>query len=170
MHTFKYSAHAWITGSVTLTIIRELEIVHHLPKLVAAVLGEAPTSLCLQLGVQTSPSSEATQAVFREAGVRQEKSPPFQPALTCVSSTLSSVLRFQTASFFPSFLRLNLQHIEVPRLGTESEQQLPAYSTATAAPHMSHVCDPHCSLWQRRILNPLSKACILVDTCWVHFC
>ena len=33
---------------------------------------------------------------------------------------------------FVLFSRLHLWHIEVPRLGTESELQLPAYTTATA--------------------------------------
>ena len=45
--------------------------------------------------------------------------------------------------------------MDVPRLGVESELQLLAY-TATRDP--SHVCDLHCSLWQRRILNLPSKA------------
>ena len=31
--------------------------------------------------------------------------------------------------------------MEVPRLGTELELQLPAYTTATATPDPSHVCD-----------------------------
>ena len=59
--------------------------------------------------------------------------------------------------------------MEVPGLGFESELQLPAYITATA--DQSHVCDLHCSLWQRRILNPLREARdpthILMDTNWV---
>ena len=44
-----------------------------------------------------------------------------------------------------------MQRMEVPRLGVESELQLPAYGTATATQ------DPHSSQ-QRWILNPLSKA------------
>ena len=50
--------------------------------------------------------------------------------------------------------------MEVPRLGVESELQLPAYTTATATGtlDLSHICDlPH-SLQQCWILNPLSKA------------
>ena len=50
------------------------------------------------------------------------------------------------------------QHMKVPRLGVESELQLPAYATATATWNPSHVCNLHHSLQQRRILNPLSKA------------
>ena len=56
----------------------------------------------------------------------------------------------------------------VPRLVVESELQLPASTTATAIQDPSCTCDlPH-SLWQGRILNPLSKARdrtpILLDT------
>ena len=48
--------------------------------------------------------------------------------------------------------------MEVPRLEVKSELQLLAYSTATAKPDPSQVFDLHHSSWQRRILNPLSKA------------
>ena len=48
------------------------------------------------------------------------------------------------------------------------EQQLLAYATATAISDLSHLCDLCFRLWQRWILNPLSKArdqtCILMDT------
>ena len=48
--------------------------------------------------------------------------------------------------------------MEVPRVGVESELQLPAYTTATATRDPSHVCDLHHSSRQRQILNLLSKA------------
>ena len=51
-----------------------------------------------------------------------------------------------------------LRHMEVPRLGVALELQLPAYTTATAVPDPSHICDLHPSLQQRQILNPLSEA------------
>ena len=54
------------------------------------------------------------------------------------------------------FLGLHPQHVEVPRLGVESELPLLAY--ATAVPNLSHVCDLHPSSQQLRALNPLSKA------------
>ena len=41
------------------------------------------------------------------------------------------------------FLGLHLWHIEVPRLGVESELQLSAYTTAMAMQDLSHVCDLH---------------------------
>ena len=59
-------------------------------------------------------------------------------------------------------------HMEVPRLGGQSEPQLLAYSTATAAWDLSLVCDLHHSSRQCWILKPLSEArgptCILMDT------
>ena len=48
--------------------------------------------------------------------------------------------------------------MEVPRLGVQSELQLPAYARATAMPDPSHICDLHHSSQQHQILNPLSKA------------
>ena len=39
------------------------------------------------------------------------------------------------------FLGLHLQHMEVPRLGVEMDQQLPAYTTATANRDPSRVCN-----------------------------
>ena len=48
--------------------------------------------------------------------------------------------------------------MEFPRLGVESELQLPAYATATAMPNPSCVCVLHHSSQQCWIFNPLSKA------------
>ena len=62
------------------------------------------------------------------------------------------------SSLFLVFLGPYPRHMEVPRLGVESELLLPAYTTATAMPHLSHVCDPHHSSRQCWILNPLSRA------------
>ena len=65
------------------------------------------------------------------------------------------------------------KHMEVPRLGAESELQLPTYTTATAMPDPSHISEPHLSSWQRQILNPLSNArdwtCIIMVPSWIHF-
>ena len=49
-------------------------------------------------------------------------------------------------------------HMEVPRLGVESELQLPDYTTATATQDPSRVCDVHHSSRQCWILNPMIKA------------
>ena len=74
--------------------------------------------------------------------------------------------------FFWSFLGLLPWYMEVPRLGVQSELQLPAYPTATETRDPGHVCDPPYSSQQRRILNPLSKArdqtCVLMDISQVH--
>ena len=71
------------------------------------------------------------------------------------------------------FLGPHPQHMEVPRLGVESELQLLAYTTATAMPDPSHICDLHHSSWQRQVLNPLSEAqdqtCILMHASQIHF-
>ena len=76
--------------------------------------------------------------------------------------------------FFFVFLGPQLRHMDVPRLGVESELQLLAYVTATAVWDLSHVCGLHYSSWQRQILNPQSRArdqiCILMDTSWGRYC
>ena len=64
------------------------------------------------------------------------------------------------------FLALHPQHMEVPRLGVQSELQLPACATATAMPDSSRICDLHHSSQQRQIPNPLSKA---MDTSRVRY-
>ena len=67
----------------------------------------------------------------------------------------------------------HLWHAEVPRLGVESELQLPAYTTARAMPDLSHIFDLHCSSHQCWILNPQSRAKdwihVLMDTSQVHY-
>ena len=73
--------------------------------------------------------------------------------------------------FLFCFLGLHLRHMEVPRLGGDSELQLPASATASERPDPSHICDLHHSSWQRQFLHPLSKARDqtrpLMDTSWV---
>ena len=64
------------------------------------------------------------------------------------------------------FLGPHTQHMEVPRLGVKLELQLPAYTTATATPDLSHVFNLHSSSWQHQILNPLIKA--RDQTCILH--
>ena len=78
---------------------------------------------------------------------------------------------FQTVPFFPP--GLHPWHMEVPRLGVALELWQLAHSAATAMPDPSRVCGLHHSLWQRRILNPLSEArnqtCLLMDTGQIPF-
>ena len=75
--------------------------------------------------------------------------------------------------FFFWILGPHLRHMEVPRLGVELELSLPAYTTATAKPDLSPVCDLHHSSWQHWIFNPLIKArdrtCSLMVPSWIHF-
>ena len=69
--------------------------------------------------------------------------------------------------FFLVLLGLHELHKEVPRLRTDSELQLPGYTTTTATRDQSHICELHHSSRQRQILNPLGKArdrtCVLMD-------
>ena len=72
--------------------------------------------------------------------------------------------------FFPSFFFFfffffvfffigpHLQHMEIPRLGVESELQLLAYTTATAMQDPSRACNLHHSSRQCQIPNPLNEA------------
>ena len=81
---------------------------------------------------------------------------------------------FVSFFFFFCFLGPKPQCVEVPRLGVESELQLRAYTTATATPDLSRVCNLHHSSQQLWILNPLRKArdqtCILMGPSWICFC
>ena len=78
------------------------------------------------------------------------------------------------AKLFFFFLGPRPRHMEVPGPGVQLELQMLAYTTATAMPDLSQVCSLHHSLWQRRILNPLSEArdgtWNLIAPSWIHFC
>ena len=60
--------------------------------------------------------------------------------------------------FLCCFLGPRPQHVEVPRLGVQSELQLPAYTTATATQNPSHICNLHHGSGQCQIFNPLTEA------------
>ena len=62
-------------------------------------------------------------------------------------------------------LGLHLQHVEVPRLGVELELQLPAYTTATATPDPSHICDPHSSQQPHQSFGHFFKWPSVIDVC-----
>ena len=70
--------------------------------------------------------------------------------------------------FYLFFLGPHSWHMEVPRLGIKPELQLPVYTTTTAMPDPSHICNLHHSSQQRWIFNPLSEVrdgtCILMVT------
>ena len=56
------------------------------------------------------------------------------------------------------FLGLYLGHMEVSRVGVESELHLLAYAMPTATQDPSHVCNLHHNSRQHQILNLMSKA------------
>ena len=70
------------------------------------------------------------------------------------------------------FLGLHPQHMEVPRLGVKLELQVLVYTTATAVPDPSCVCDIQHSSQICQIINPLSKARyqthVLMDSSQYH--
>ena len=81
---------------------------------------------------------------------------------------------FPLPSFLPSFLLSFFLRAESAVYGSsQARGQIgaAAEATATATPDPSCICDLQCSLWQHRILNPLSEArdqtCTLMDTSWV---
>ena len=87
----------------------------------------------------------------------------------------SCIFSSPPAPYF-AFLRLNLQHMEVPRLGVEWELQLLAYITATATAtwDLSLIYNlPHSS-WQCQIPGPLGEArhpaCLIMNTSQICFC
>ena len=63
--------------------------------------------------------------------------------------------------------------MEAPRLGVKLELWVLVYTTATAMPDLSHVCDLHHGSRQCQILNTLSKArdrtCVLMDASQICF-
>ena len=71
------------------------------------------------------------------------------------------------------FLGLYLRHMEVPRLGVESELKLLVYTIAIATGDLSLGFELHYSSGQQQILSPRSKArdgtLILMDTSLVSF-
>ena len=94
------------------------------------------------------------------ASILQDFSPRFS-LLSCPSSNCEPLISVLSPRNFFFFFRTTLAaygSMEVPRLGVESELQLPAYVTATATRDPSLICDLHHSSWHCWILNPLSKA------------
>ena len=71
------------------------------------------------------------------------------------------------------FLGQCFRHMEVPRLGVQSELQLPASTTDTATWDPSHLCNPKHSSQQHWILSLLSETRdptrILLVTIWAHY-
>ena len=60
---------------------------------------------------------------------------------------MSQIIILSFIYLFICFLRPHPQYMEVPRLGVQSELQLPSYATATVTQDLSRVCDLHHSSW-----------------------
>ena len=68
-----------------------------------------------------------------------------QPAIFALSNSnhsVKNIIIIVIIIIILVFLGPHLQHMDIPRLGIESEMQLPAYTTATAMakPDPSHTC------------------------------
>ena len=81
--------------------------------------------------IQLKPSSSGEHACRNEFSHKN---------VFCRSLFISTINFYLSISIF---LGPNLQYMEVPKLGVESELQLPAYDTATAMPDPNHVCSIH---------------------------
>ena len=79
-----------------------------------------------------------------------------EPTTALKRKTFNDLLLIFFLSFV--FLGLHPRHMEIPRLGVESELQLLVHTTASTMQDSSVLCDLYHSLWQRWILNPLSRA------------
>ena len=69
---------------------------------------------------------------------------PVSSSVSSISSVLSCVWRDKFVFCFVFFYSHTRAIWKFPRLGVESELQLPVYSTATATLDPSGICDPHC--------------------------
>ena len=65
------------------------------------------------------------------------------------------------------FLGLHSWHMQILRLGVESELQLLAYAIATPTLDLSHICDIHHSSLQYRIFNHWARPGIEPEITWL---
>ena len=72
---------------------------------------------------------------------------------TCISNISLRIVNSSCVFVCFCFLEPYSRHMEVSRLGVESELQLPAYITTTATPDLSLVCDLQSSSQQARSLT-----------------
>ena len=84
----------------------------------------------------------------------------------CNFSLIPGTLFFKSLYVVIFLLGPHLQHMEIPGLGVELEQYLLAYTTATAIPDLSRICDLYCSFWQHRSVTHWGQdqTCILTET------
>ena len=134
-------------------------------------------SACTWASSRASPSPLRAKTAFRIlSGSVLTFSPscpggPGSPISPCSQNNQRSLSK--DLFFLFCFPGLQQQHMEVPRLGVESELRLLAYTTATTTQDPSRVCDLHHSSWQCWIFNPVSEARdptdILMDTSQICF-
>lgn len=117
-----------------------------------SVSGLGPTpSGCLVSGLCSHTG--ATSSAFRGLQLVDGRSRDI------TASTFMRANSLQTPLYlFICFLGPHPRHMEVPRLGAESELWLPAYTAATATQDPSLVCDLHHSSRPRPILNSPREA------------
>ena len=118
-------------------------------------------------------SSEERHLIIEEMEIGRDAGHVGEEVLTEADRKSSIYYSYYCYYYYFVFLGPHPWHVEVPRLGVESESQLPAYARATAMPDLSRVFDLHHSSHQCRILNPLNKARDgtrnLMVPSWTHF-
>ena len=112
---------------------------------------------------------------YKKKGATEQENPTGRQFLRSQikEQSLLTSMTFFFFFFFFVFLGPCPWHMQVPRLGVESELYLMAYTTATSTPNPSRVCDLHYGSWQCQILNPPREArdrtCIFMDTSQIRF-
>ena len=117
---------------------------------------QSPDWISVLTGLQSQEPLQGAQPTQPEAAVPQARSP-----------WVRADLEDWFSSFFLVFLGPRPWHMEVARLGVESELQLLAYVIATATPDLSHLCNPHHSSQQCQILNLLNRPGIESVSSWM---
>ena len=113
--------------------------------------------------LETQPCQAAEQVVNKEAGYwqwTQEEGTEYQVAGSAKASEKQVIHLFYLFLFYFCifvFSGPHPWHMEVPRLGVQSELQRPVYATATAMWDPSLVYNPHHSSQHCQIFNPPSE-------------
>ena len=106
-------------------------------------------------------------SVLSSAPLTQQECPLSCPLLPCRGGASLNPYPF-LFKFYLFLLGLHPLHMEVARPGVDLELELLAYTTATTTWDLNHVCDLHCSLQQRWILNPQSGARDWPTSSWIQ--
>ena len=106
------------------------------------------------------------QALITQRWMRFLEFQSINSEISCTSYREDRYATGNSIIFIFCFLGLHLRHMEVPRLGFESELQLPAYAIATAAWDLSHICNLHHSSLNTRSLTHLTRLGIKPESSW----